>query len=119
MKLKTAELNKIYPNGAVGVEKLDIGVEEGQFAVLLGPSGCGKSTLLRLISGLETPTGGKIFIDEAEITDWEPKRRDVAMVFQNYALYPHMTVRENLEFGLKSRKIPKQRREESVHRMGG
>jgi ABC-type sugar transport system ATPase subunit len=114
MKLKTSGLNKIYPNGAMGVEKLDIEVEEGQFAVLLGPSGCGKSTLLRLISGLETPTEGKIYIDEADITDWEPKRRDVAMVFQNYALYPHMTVRENLEFGLKSRKIPKEERNQFI-----
>jgi ABC-type sugar transport system ATPase subunit len=69
---------------------------------------------MRLISGLETPTEGKIYIDEADITDWEPKRRDVAMVFQNYALYPHMTVRENLEFGLKSRKIPKEERNQFI-----
>jgi len=114
MKLKIVDLKKTFPNGSVGVEKLNIEVKEGQFAVLLGPSGCGKSTLLRLISGLETPTEGKIYIDEADITDWEPKRRDVAMVFQNYALYPHMSVRENLEFGLKSRKIPKEERKRFI-----
>jgi len=114
MKLKTVGLKKTFPNGSLGVENLSIEVEEGQFAVLLGPSGCGKSTLLRLISGLETPTEGKIFIDEADITGWEPKRRDVAMVFQNYALYPHMSVGENLEFGLKSRKIPKEERKRFI-----
>ncbi len=114
MKLKTENLKKVYTNGALGVDNLNISVVEGQFAVLLGPSGCGKSTLLRLISGLETPTGGKIFIDGADITGWEPKKRDVAMVFQNYALYPHMTVNENLEFGLKSRKIPKEERKQFI-----
>lgn len=79
-------------------------------AVLLGPSGCGKSTLLRLISGLETPDSGAIRLGSDDITSWEPKRRDVAMVFQNYALYPHMSVRQNLEFGLKSRGVAKEER---------
>ncbi len=115
MKLQLADIRKIYPNGAVGVENIDFGVSDGQMTVLLGPSGCGKSTLLRLISGLETPTDGRIFIDGRDITSWEPKRRDVAMVFQNYALYPHMTVLQNLEFGLKSRKIPQPERMESVN----
>ncbi|UCC80018.1 MAG: ABC transporter ATP-binding protein [Candidatus Zixiibacteriota bacterium] len=114
MKLTTENLKKLYPNGAIGVDDLNMFVEEGRFAVLLGPSGCGKSTLLRLISGLERPTEGKIFIDGADITGWEPKKRDVAMVFQNYALYPHMTVVENLEFGLKSRKIPKAERKQFI-----
>lgn len=110
MKLKTDGLKKIYSNGAIGIDGLDLEVNNEQFVALLGPSGCGKSTLLRLISGLETPTEGRIFIDDSEVTDWEPKKRDVAMVFQNYALYPHMTVEGNLEFGLKSRKIPKDER---------
>jgi len=114
MKLKTTGLKKVFSNGAIGVDDLNISIEDGQFAVLLGPSGCGKSTLLRLISGLETPTEGKIFIDGADISGWEPKKRDVAMVFQNYALYPHMTVNENLEFGLKSRKIPKEDRKHFI-----
>jgi multiple sugar transport system ATP-binding protein len=107
-------LKKIYSNGAVGVNNLDLEVEDRQFVTLLGPSGCGKSTLLRLISGLEIPNEGRIYIGDSDVTGWEPKRRDVAMVFQNYALYPHMTVRENLEFGLKSRKMPKKEREDFV-----
>jgi len=107
-------LKKVYTNGAIGVDDLNVSVEDGQFMVLLGPSGCGKSTLLRLISGLETPTAGRIYIDGSDITSWEPKKRDVAMVFQNYALYPHMTVIENLEFGLKSRKIPKEERKQFI-----
>jgi ABC-type sugar transport system ATPase subunit len=114
MKLKTIDLKKVYSNGAIGVDDLNVSVEAGQFAVLLGPSGCGKSTLLKLISGLEIPTSGRIFIDGSDITGWESKRRDVAMVFQNYALYPHMTVDENLEFGLKSRKIPKEERRQFI-----
>ncbi len=103
MKLKISNISKVYPNGLVGVDSVDLDVDDGQLAVLLGPSGCGKTTLLRLISGLEVPDCGRIILDGSDITGWEPKRRDVAMVFQNYALYPHMTVRQNLEFGLKAR----------------
>lgn len=103
MKLKISNISKVYPSGSVGVDSVDLDIDDGQLAVLLGPSGCGKTTLLRLISGLEVPDKGRIILDGSDITGWEPKRRDVAMVFQNYALYPHMTVRQNLEFGLKAR----------------
>ena len=103
MKLKISNISKVYPTGSVGVDSVDLDVDDGQLAVLLGPSGCGKTTLLRLISGLEVPDKGRIILDGSDITGWEPKRRDIAMVFQNYALYPHMTVRQNLEFGLKAR----------------
>ena len=114
MKLRLENIRKIYSHDAIGVDRIDLAVEEGQMTVLLGPSGCGKSTLLRLICGLEKPDEGAIFLDGENITGWEPKRRDIAMVFQNYALYPHMTVRQNLEFGLKARKIPGQQIDESV-----
>jgi ABC-type sugar transport system ATPase subunit len=95
---------KTYPNGHVAVRGVDLRVEDGEFVVLVGPSGCGKSTLLRLIAGLETPTAGRIVIDGADVTADPPQRRDLAMVFQSYALYPHMSVRENLAYGLKVRR---------------
>jgi ABC-type sugar transport system ATPase subunit len=114
MKLILNEVKKVYANKAIGVDSVSLEIAEGQMAVLLGPSGCGKTTLLRLISGLETPDSGQILLDGENISSWEPKERDMAMVFQNYALYPHMTVRQNLEFGLKSRKVEKGEREESV-----
>jgi multiple sugar transport system ATP-binding protein len=114
MKLVLEKIRKVYRNSAIGVDDISLQINDGQMAVLLGPSGCGKTTLLRLISGLETPDGGSIILDGREITDWEPKSRDIAMVFQNYALYPHMSVAENLEFGLRSRKIPKTERAQSV-----
>ncbi len=114
MKLKISKISKVYPNGSVGVDGVDLNVDDGQLAVLLGPSGCGKTTLLRLISGLEVPDGGRIILDGSDITGWEPKRRDVAMVFQNYALYPHMTVRQNLEFGLKARGTDQVEREKAL-----
>lgn len=91
---------------AVVLRPLDLLVEDGEFLVLLGPSGCGKSTTLRMIAGLEAPTQGRIEIDGRDVTDAAPKDRDVAMVFQNYALYPHLSVRENLGFGLKMRRRP-------------
>jgi ABC-type sugar transport system ATPase subunit len=110
MKLLLNEVRKVYSNKVVGVDNVSLAVDDGQMAVLLGPSGCGKTTLLRLISGLEKADSGSISLDSQDITNWEPKQRDIAMVFQNYALYPHMTVGENLEFGLKSRHIPKNER---------
>jgi multiple sugar transport system ATP-binding protein len=114
MKLVLNQLHKAYSAKTVAVDNVSLEVADGQMAVLLGPSGCGKTTLLRLISGLEIPDSGNITLDEHDITDWEPKRRDIAMVFQNYALYPHMSVRGNLEFGLKSRHIVKEERDKSV-----
>jgi multiple sugar transport system ATP-binding protein len=87
----------------VAAHGLDLEIRDGEFMVLVGPSGCGKSTALRMIAGLETPTGGRIFIGDQEVTNRPPQARDIAMVFQTYALYPHMTVRENLAFGLRMR----------------
>jgi len=93
--------------GAVSIiEGMNLGIEPGEFMVLVGPSGCGKSTALRMIAGLEAITAGTVSINGRAVNELAPKERDVAMVFQNYALYPHMTVRENIEFGLKIRKVP-------------
>src|SRR3954452_3887198 len=97
------------------VRELTLEVEDKEFLVLLGPSGCGKSTALRMIAGLEDPTEGKIWIGDDVVNDIEPKDRDVAMVFQSYALYPHMTVARNVEFPLKSRNVPKEERERLLH----
>src|SRR3954463_13569665 len=94
---------KTYPNGHVAAQGLDLDISAGEFMVLVGPSGCGKSTALRMIAGLETPTGGRIMIGDRDVTTLPPQERDIAMVFQTYALYPHMTVRENLSFGLRMR----------------
>jgi multiple sugar transport system ATP-binding protein len=96
-------VQKTYPNGHVAAQGLDLEIADGEFMVLVGPSGCGKSTALRMIAGLETPTGGRIFIGDREVTLVPPQDRDIAMVFQSYALYPHMSVRENLAFGLRMR----------------
>jgi multiple sugar transport system ATP-binding protein len=96
-------VRKTYPNGHVAAQGLDLEIPDGEFMVLVGPSGCGKSTALRMIAGLETPTGGRILIGDRDVTLVPPQHRDIAMVFQTYALYPHMTVRENLAFGLRMR----------------
>jgi multiple sugar transport system ATP-binding protein len=96
-------VTKTYPNGHVAAKGLDLEIRDGEFMVLVGPSGCGKSTALRMIAGLETPTGGRIMIGDRDVTALQPQHRDIAMVFQTYALYPHMTVRENLAFGLRMR----------------
>jgi multiple sugar transport system ATP-binding protein len=97
---------KTYPNGHVAATGLDLAIADGEFMVLVGPSGCGKSTALRMIAGLETPTAGRILIGERDVTMVPPQGRDIAMVFQSYALYPHMTVRDNLAFGLRMRGAP-------------
>ena len=91
----------------IAVEDLNLKIEDGEFMVLVGPSGCGKSTTLRLVAGLEEISGGNIYIDGKKLNDVPPKDRDIAMVFQNYALYPHMTVYKNMAFGLELRKLPK------------
>lgn len=96
------------------VRGVSLVVEDGEFLVLVGPSGCGKSTLLRLIAGLEDPDAGAVLIGDRDVTRFAPKDRDVAMVFQNYALYPHMTAGENMAFGLKLRKVPRKERESKV-----
>ena len=98
------------------VQPLDLAVEPGELAVIVGPSGCGKTTVLRMIAGLEEPTAGTVWIGDRNVTELEPAERDIAMVFQNYALYPHMTVRENLGFGLKMRRVPRATRDAAVGR---
>ena len=100
-------VNKTYPNGFEAVKDFNLEIEDQEFIIFVGPSGCGKSTTLRMIAGLEEITGGTLKIDGRVVNDVEPKDRDIAMVFQNYALYPHMTVYDNMAFGLKLRKIPK------------
>jgi multiple sugar transport system ATP-binding protein len=104
--IRLENLSKIYsgPNGdIVAVDDVNIDIEEGEFIVLVGPSGSGKSTILRMVAGLESVTDGRILLDEEDITDRKPKNRDIAMVFQNYSLYPHLTARKNISFGLKMR----------------
>jgi multiple sugar transport system ATP-binding protein len=100
-------VDKVYPGGVKGVDDLSLAIADGEFMVLVGPSGCGKSTALRSIAGLEDISAGTITIGERVVNDLPPKDRDIAMVFQNYALYPHMTVEQNLAFGLQQRKTPK------------
>ncbi len=100
-------VDKVYTGGVKAIDDLSLEVKDGEFMVLVGPSGCGKSTALRSIAGLEEITGGTISIGDRVVNDLPPKDRDIAMVFQNYALYPHMTVEDNLAFGLKLRKTPK------------
>jgi multiple sugar transport system ATP-binding protein len=100
-------VNKVYSNGFHAVHDLSIDIREGEFMVLVGPSGCGKTTALRMVAGLEEITSGTLSIGRKVVNDQTPKERDIAMVFQNYALYPHMTVAANIGFGLKLRKLPK------------
>ncbi len=104
--LSLKNLSLTYPNGVRALDGIDLEIEDGEFLAVLGPSGCGKSSLLRLVAGLEIPTDGWVDMDGRDITNLEPKDRDVAMVFQGLALYPHMTVRENMAFGLLARKTP-------------
>src|SRR6476659_2803723 len=109
-------VTKEFAAGVVAVDDVSLTIADGEFLVLVGPSGCGKSTLLRMIAGLEEVTGGTISIGERDVTDLPPRARDIAMVFQSYALYPHMTVRQNLGYGLKVRKTPKREIGERVTR---
>lgn len=106
-EVKLLNVEKRYPNDTFAVKGITFDAGDGEFVVLVGPSGCGKSTTLRMVAGLEEITGGDVLIDRTRVNDFEPKDRDVAMVFQNYALYPHMTVFENMAFPLKMRKVPK------------
>ncbi len=101
------KLTKVYPNGTTALSELDLEVPNGEFMVLVGPSGCGKTTALRMIAGLEQITSGTVRMGDVVVNDLSPKERDIAMIFQNYALYPHMTVASNIGFALKLRKTPK------------
>ncbi|MEO8268062.1 MAG: sn-glycerol-3-phosphate ABC transporter ATP-binding protein UgpC [Ilumatobacteraceae bacterium] len=102
-----SDIDKVYDNGFQAVSGLSLEIEDGEFLVLVGPSGCGKSTALRMIAGLESISGGEMKIGDRVVNDLEPKDRDIAMVFQSYALYPHLTVRDNIAFALKLAKMPK------------
>ena len=106
-ELKLKNIYKKYPNGFVAVKDFSLDIEDKEFIIFVGPSGCGKSTTLRMIAGLEEITSGELWIGDKLCNDVAPKDRDIAMVFQNYALYPHMTVYDNMAFGLKLRKTPK------------
>ena len=108
-------VSKIYDDGTQAVYDLDLAIEDGELMVVVGPSGCGKTTALRMLAGLEEISGGEIRIGDRVVNDLTPKDRDIAMVFQNYALYPHMTVEQNLAFGLKLRKLPKDQVRQRVH----
>ncbi len=106
---------KVYPNGFEAVKDFNLEIADKEFIIFVGPSGCGKSTTLRMIAGLEEISSGELKIGDKVVNDIEPKDRDIAMVFQNYALYPHMTVYDNMAFGLKLRKVPKDQIDKMVH----
>ena len=109
-------VNKVYDNGFHAIHDLNLEIRDSEFLVLVGPSGCGKSTALRMVAGLETITGGEMHIGDRLVNDVEPKDRDIAMVFQNYALYPHMSVYDNIGFALKLAKVPKDEIDQRVRK---
>ena len=113
-ELHLNHIKKKYPNGFEAVKDFNLDIQDGEFVIFVGPSGCGKSTTLRMIAGLEDITDGELYIDDKLVNDVEPKDRDIAMVFQSYALYPHMTVKENMEFPLKIAKMDKAEIEKRV-----
>src|SRR4051812_29228087 len=106
-RIELDSVTKVYGNGVTAVDEVALDIADGEFMVLVGPSGCGKSTLLRMIAGLEEVTIGSILIGERDVTEMPPQKRDIAMVFQDYALYPHMSVRDTLAYGLKLKRMPK------------
>ena len=108
-------IDKTYPGNVQVIDHLNLKIKDKEFIILVGPSGCGKSTTLRMIAGLEEITGGEMYIGDRLVNDVPPKDRDIAMVFQNYALYPHMTVYKNIAFGLQLRKVPKEEIDRKVH----
>ena len=112
--IELVHLSKVYGNDFTAVRDLNLDVAEGEFMVLVGPSGCGKTTALRMIAGLEEITAGEIRIEGKVVNDLAPRDRDIAMVFQNYALYPHKNVYDNLAFGLRMRKVPKNEQKQRV-----
>jgi multiple sugar transport system ATP-binding protein len=107
-RIALARVSKVFPDGTRAVDDVDLDIPDGKLVALVGPSGCGKTTLLRMVAGLEVPTGGAIRIGDEVVNDVPPKRRDVAMVFQNYALYPHMSVYDNMAFALRRRRMGKE-----------
>ena len=113
--LSLKNINKVYPNGFHAVKDFNLEIEDKEFIIFVGPSGCGKSTTLRMIAGLEEISSGELWIGDKLVNDVEPKDRDIAMVFQNYALYPHMSVYDNMAFGLKLRKVAKDQIDRLVH----
>ncbi len=113
--LSLKNITKQYPNGVIAVKDFNLEIADREFIIFVGPSGCGKSTTLRMIAGLEEISQGELWIGEKLVNDVEPKDRDIAMVFQNYALYPHMSVYDNMAFGLKLRKVPKDQIDKYVH----
>ena len=114
-EVKLVNINKIYDNNVQAVFDFNLDIKDREFVVFVGPSGCGKSTTLRMIAGLEDISSGELYIDEKLMNDVTPKDRDIAMVFQSYALYPHMSVYDNMAFGLKIRRMPKKEIDERVH----
>jgi multiple sugar transport system ATP-binding protein len=118
-QISLEKITKVYPNGFEAVHSLDLEVNEGEFMVLVGPSGCGKTTALRMVAGLEVISRGTLRFGERVVNNVSPKNRDIAMVFQNYALYPHMTVGENIGFALRTKKLPKAQIKEKVTTAAG
>ncbi len=110
-------LTKTYKDGPRAVDNVDLEIRDGEFMVLVGPSGCGKSTMLQMLAGIVEVSAGTIHIGDQDVTRLDPRKRDIAMVFQSYALYPHMNVRQNLGYGLKVRRLGKQETEERVERV--
>ncbi len=110
------QVTKVYDDGTLAVDELDLVIGDAELLVIVGPSGCGKTTALRMLAGLEEISDGEIRIGEQVVNELTPKERDIAMVFQNYALYPHMSVEQNLAFGLRFRKLPKSEVKERVRR---
>ncbi|PSQ66554.1 MAG: ABC transporter ATP-binding protein, partial [Halobacteriales archaeon SW_9_67_24] len=116
-EIRTERLRKEYDaddRTVVANDDIDLTIEEGEFTTIVGPSGCGKTTLLRMIAGLQEPTSGRLYFGDEDVTDERPQDRDISMVFQNIALYPHMTVRENIGYALKIEGVPNEERAERV-----
>ena len=115
--IQFSHVSKVFLSGTEAVKNFNLDVEDGEFVVIVGSSGCGKSTVLRMVAGLEEITTGELKIDGKVVNELDPKKRNIAMVFQNYALFPNLTVEENMEFALKMQRVPKKERREKVAAM--